>query len=248
MLIIRIAGLMRSGSNLLTWMLRNNFDSVGTATMLMGWKHGPIFREQEVLSLDDFVDPRYRDNIRAFVREHPERWQSLTSSEFYQAAVHQQADASYAVALAVRSPTAWYSSCLRVSEERPGFLNHGTTPAEAARVWNDSHRSWLENLGPRGTVVNTEVLRNTPEPILERLATELNITRRTELRVPDGYIRPRSQEELYELLGMGAESQYSGRQFTRPSEAGSQLIDDFAGLLDANLVGRLGLDESDKTV
>ena len=68
---VRIVGLMRSGSNLLTWMLRHNFTAVRTATMLLGWKHGAIYRDKAVLSVDDYVDPRYRDGIRSFVRDHP---------------------------------------------------------------------------------------------------------------------------------------------------------------------------------
>ena len=239
--IVRIAGLMRSGSNLLTWMLRNNFDSVGTATMLMGWKHGPLFRGRPALSLEDFVDPRYRENISAFVRDHPDHWERMTESEFYQAAIRQQADDSFAVALAVRDPAVWYASCLRVSRERPEFLNHGVAPEEAARVWNQSHRHWLDNLGERGTVVDTEKLRSDPEPILERIAADLGLHRHAELKVPDGYIRPRSQEELYELLGMPAKSHYSARKFTEAREEDSQSQAEFVGLLDEDVLGRLGL-------
>ena len=239
--IVRIAGLMRSGSNLLTWMLRNNFESVGTATMLLGWKHGPLHRGKHELTLDDFVDPRYCENIRAFVHDHPERWERMTEGEFFQAAARQLAADAYAVALAVRDPAVWYASCLRVSRERPEFLNHGVKPAEAARVWNQSHQHWLDNLGTRGTVVDTEKLRATPELVLEQIEADLGLQRTSELAVPEGYIRPRSQEELYDLLGMPAERHYSARKFTQARDDDEHMRTEFIGLLDADVLDRLGL-------
>ena len=81
--LVRIAGLMRSGTNLLTWVLRNNFTGLRTATMLLGWKHGPIHRDRRALTLDDYVDPRHRDDIHRFVRDQPERWARLTASDFF---------------------------------------------------------------------------------------------------------------------------------------------------------------------
>ncbi len=132
--VIRIAGLMRSGTNLLTWMLRQNFTGVATATMLLGWKHGPVYRDRAALGVDDYVDPRYRDYIRGFVRERPAEWARVVASPLYQAAAAQQRDQSFAVALAVRDPALWYASCVRVQREAPDFLLHDVSPAAAAAI------------------------------------------------------------------------------------------------------------------
>ncbi len=242
MQVIRIAGLMRSGSNLLTWMLRNNFSAVGTVTMLLGWKHGPIHRDKRQLTLDDLVDPRYRENIRNFVSKNPDRWLQLEKSDLYQAAKHQQAEQSYSVALAVRDPAAWYASCLRIDRERPEFLNHAVTPTAAASAWNSAHQHWLDHLGDSGTIVDTEALRTTPGPILEQIALDLGLHRRAEIKTPEAYIRPRSQEELYELLGMPVKNHYSARKFTRLREEDAEMRDAFIDLLDTDLLNRLGLD------
>jgi hypothetical protein len=53
MTLVRIVGLMRSGTNLLTWMLRHNFESLRTATMLLGWATSIA---TAALSIDDYVD------------------------------------------------------------------------------------------------------------------------------------------------------------------------------------------------
>ena len=186
MTIVRIVGLMRSGTNLLTWMLRHNFADVRTATMLLGWKHGPIHRDKAALSIDDLVDPRYRDGIRSFVRDRPDEWARVTASVFFRDAAAAQRAQDFAVALAVRDPRLWYASCVRVQRQVPEFLPHGVRPPQAARFWNERHREWLDTLGERSVIVDTDALRGDPGPELDRMAERLRLRRTAELQVPGG--------------------------------------------------------------
>jgi hypothetical protein len=238
--VLRIAGLMRSGTNLLTWMLRHNFAGVSTATMLLGWKHGPIIRDRPVLSRDDYVDPRFRDELRRFVDEHPEAWARVTASDLYRQAAEQFRMQDFGVALAVRDPSSWYASCLRIQHETPGFLLHGTSPAEAAAFWNVCHRDWLETLGRRSVIVDTDALRKDPEPLLDRVAACLQIRRTRPLREPAGYLDPRGLEDIYELLGAPVGRKLE-REFTTAGQMDPQLGAEFTALLDRKLLARLGL-------
>jgi hypothetical protein len=238
--VIRIAGVMRSGTNLLTWMLRHNFESVSTATMLLGWKHGPIVRDRLALSIDDYVDPRYRSELHRFVSDHPEEWQRVTSSHLFRQAADQQRAQDFGVALAVRDPALWYASCVRISRQVPGFLMHGVTPAEAAEFWNTSHRGWLATLGERSIVVDTDALAREPEPILDRIADGLRVRRTDALRKPSGYLHPQGLEEIYELLGAPV-TRDSRREFTTADHRDPRKGADFTALLDRGLLDRLGL-------
>jgi hypothetical protein len=239
--IIRIAGLMRSGTNLTTWMLRNNFESVQTATMLLGWKHGPIFRDKQTLSIDDFLDPRYSENLWAFVRERPQEWLRVTESALFKEVAEAQKRGTFAVALSVQHPRLWYASCLRVHSQNPGFLNHGVAPGEAAAKWNESHKQWFKNMGNRGVIVNAEALRIDPEPVLEEIALNLRLSRKAELRVPEGYLSLVDQEELLELLGMPKRDSPSARKITKGDSLDERLYEEFVGHLDHALVNELGL-------
>ncbi|MEO8224709.1 MAG: hypothetical protein ABI661_07865 [Gammaproteobacteria bacterium] len=240
MTVIRIAGLMRSGTNLLTWMLRQNFVEVQTATMLLGWKHGPINRERNALGIDDYVDPRFRGGIRNFVRDHPADWARVTGSSLYREAAEQQRAGTFGVALAVRDPGHWYASCVRISRQVPDFLPHGVTPAEAARFWNERHGEWLATLGTHNVIVDTDALRTNPEPWLVAMAAGLGITRRPGVRQPEGYLHPRGTEEIYELLGAPIvaemEREFTSLETVEPAERA-----EFAGLLDHAILIRLGL-------
>jgi hypothetical protein len=238
--VIRIVGLMRSGTNLLTWMLRHNFAAVSTATMLLGWKHGPILRDRLALSIDDYVDPRYRGELRRFVSDHPDDWARVTASSLYRQAANQQRAQNFGVALAVRDPGLWYASCLRIDREVPEFLLHGISPAEASAFWNASHRDWLETLGERSVIVDTDVLRKDPGPILDRMAARLQIRRTTPVREPQGYLHPQGMEEIYELLGAPV-SREMAREFTTPGHIDPRLGAEFNALLDRGLLDRLGL-------
>ncbi len=239
-MLVRIVGLMRSGSNLLTWMLRHNIDSVQTATMLLGWKHGPIFRDRSALAIDDFVDPRYRQAIRAFVQDRPADWARVTASPLYLAAAEYQRTQSFGVALAVRDPALWYASCVRVHREWPGFLPHGVDPVEAASFWNARHGEWLTTLGERSVIVDTDALRRNPEPLLARIAASLNLPRRAGLRTPPGYLHPRGTEEIYELLGAPITASLE-REFTTVEAVEPARQAEFAALLDQGILARLGL-------
>lgn len=239
MTLIRIAGLMRSGTNLLTWMLRQNFTGVATCTMLLGWKHGPVIRGRD-LGPDDFVDPRHRSGIRNFVRDQPADWARVTGSPLYQAARAAQRSGDYAVALAVRDPAAWYASCVRIARQAPDFLNFDSAPATAAAAWNDAHRDWLAGLGPRSLVVDTDGLKRDPGPWLERLATALRLSRRPGLREPEGYLHPQGTEEIYELLGAPITREMD-REFTTLDAVDPADLGRFLAHLDPDLLARLGL-------
>jgi len=239
-MLIRIAGLMRSGSNLLTWMLRQNFADVQTATMLLGWKHGPIVRDRSVLSIDDFVDPRYRDGIRNFVRDRPAEWARVTASALFRVAAAEQRAQTFGVALAVRDPGLWYASCVRIQRQVPDFLPHGVSPAAAAAFWNQRHRDWLATLGPRSVIVDTDALRRSPEPWLERIAGSLGLGRLPGLRLPEGYLHPQGTEEIYELLGAPIVREME-REFTSLDEVAPAERDRFTAALDRDLLERLGL-------
>lgn len=241
--VIRIVGLMRSGSNLLTWMLRHNFNHVATATMLLGWKHGPIYRDRNELGIDDFVDPRYRDGIRNFVRDRPADWARVLAHPLYRMAARQQREQSFAVALAVRDPELWYASCVRVQRETPHFLLHDASPASAAAFWNDSHRAWLTTLGERSVIVNTDRLRKAPEPQLERMAQALQIERKPGLSLPEKYLHPMGTEEIYELLGAPIVQEID-REFTTLSAVDNEQLAAFSARLDHDIVTRLGLSNS----
>jgi len=238
--LVRIAGLMRSGSNLLTWMLRHNFAGVQTATMLLGWKHGPVLRGRAPLAIEDFVDPRFQDGIRNFVRDRPADWARVTGSPLFRAAAEAQRTGDFGVALAVRDPARWYASCVRIQREVPGFLPHDVTPAAAAGWWNQRHRDWLAALGPRSVIVDTDGLRRDPEPWLARMAAGLRLDRLPALAAPEGYLHPRGTEELYELLGAPIVGEME-RAFTSPDEVDESLRARFAALLDRDLLARLGL-------
>jgi len=238
--LIRIVGLMRSGTNLLTWMLRHNFAAVSTATMLLGWKHGPIVRDRQALSIDDYVDPRYRGELHRFVGDHPEEWARVTSSSLYRHAAEQHRAQSFGVALAVRDPGLWYASCRRIHQQVPAFLLHGTSPAEASAFWNASHRDWLEKLGERSVIVDTDALRKDSGPVLDRIAGCLGIQRTSPVREPQGYLHPRGMEEIYELLGAPV-SREMERDLTTPAHVDPQLDAEFKALLDRDLLERLGL-------
>lgn len=231
---------MRSGTNLLTWMLRHNFAAVGTATMLLGWKHGPIVRDRPALAVDDYVDPRYRRDLRRFVTDHPDAWARVTDSSLFRQATEQQRKQDFGVALAVRDPGLWYASCLRIHREVPEFLRHGTSPAEAAEFWNASHRDWLATLGERSVVVDTDALRSNPGPLLDAMAAALRIARTSPLQEPSGYLHPRGMEEVYELLGapIGEEK---NREFTTLADIDPRLGAEFIARLDRGLLDQLGL-------
>ena len=240
MKLVRIAGLMRSGSNLLTWVLRHNFADVQTATMLLGWKHGPVHRDRLELGIDDFVDPRYRDGIRNFVRDRPAEWARITASPLFRAAVEQQRTQSFGVALAVRDPGLWYASCVRMHGRVPEFLPHGVAPAEAAAFWNERHRDWLASLGTRGVIVDTDALRRDPEPWLAHIAAGLGLERLASLRLPGAYLHPQGTEEIYELLGAPVTREME-REFTTMAAVDPARLADFRALLDRDVLGRLGL-------
>ncbi len=240
--LVRIAGLMRSGSNLLTWMLRRNFAGVQTATMLLGWKHGPVYRDRPELTIDDYVDPRFRDGIRNFVRDRPADWARVTGSGLYREAAAAQRAQDFGVALAVRDPGLWYASCVRMQRQVPGFLPHGVGPADAARAWNDSHRAWLQALGPRSVIVDTDALRRNPGPALDRIAAALGVARLPRLEEPRGYLHPQGTEEIYELLGEPITREME-REFTTRDEVDPAQHAAFVALLDAGVLGRLGLGE-----
>jgi len=237
--LVRIAGLMRSGSNLLTWMLRHNFADVMTCTMLLGWKHGPVIRGRD-LGSDDFVDPRHREGLRNFRRDRPADWARVTGSALYQAAAKARATGRYGVALAVRDPGLWYASCVRVHREAPDFLDHGTTPADAAAAWNDRHRDWLASLGARSVIVDTDALRRDPAPWLERMAAGLGLARLPGVQLPEGYLHPQGTEEIYELLGAPITREMD-RDFTTLGEVDPADLERFAALLDRDILERLGL-------
>lgn len=237
---VRIAGLMRSGTNLLTWMLRHNFSGLRTATMLLGWKHGPIVRDRTSLAMDDYVDPRYRDGIRNFVRDRPQEWARLTASDYYCDAVEAQRAQRFSVALAVRDPALWYASCVRVSRQTPGFLLHDVTPVAAAAFWNEQHRDWLAALGERSVIVDTDGLRRDPDTWLNRMADALRVPRELPLRTPARYLHPQGTEEVYELLGAPIAREME-RQFTTLDVADPDDVAAFLGLLDPRVLARLGL-------
>lgn len=238
--LVRIAGLMRSGTNLLTWMLRRNFTGLRTATMLLGWKHGPIYRDGRELGPDEFVDPRYAAELHRFRHEQPAAWAGLAGSAFYREAVAAQRAQDFAVALAVRDPARWYASVLRIAAEAPDFLPFGSSPAEAAAAWNTRHADWLANLGPRSIVVDTDALRQDPERWLARMAAALRLRRSGGLQQPAGYLHPRGTEEIYELLGAPVATQLE-REFTRAEAASPALLAAFRAGLDADILHRLGL-------
>jgi hypothetical protein len=238
--LVRIAGLMRSGSNLLTWMLRHNFAGVQTATMLLGWKHGPIIRGREP-RLEDFVDPRFREGIRSFVRDRPGDWARVAGSAVYEAAVAALRSGDFGVALAVRDPALWFASCARIQRQAPGFLPHDMSPAAAAAVWNGTHRDWLEALGPRSVIVDTDALRRDPGPWLARIAAGLGLKRLPAVQVPEGYLHPQGTEELYELLGAPVTREMD-REFTTLGDADPGELARFSALLDRGVLARLGLD------
>jgi hypothetical protein len=238
--VIRIAGLMRSGTNLLAWVLRHNFAEVGTASTLLGWKHGPIYRSLAELDLEHFVDPRYRGELRAFVRDRPAEWARLRESALYRAAARAQREQSFGVALAVRDPRRWFASCLRVSRDNPGFLVHGMTPEAAAEFWQASHESWLQGMGERSVIVDTDRLRQEPESSLGRMASALRIDRLAGVRLPAGYLHPRAMDELYELLG-APEPALMAREITTPAAGDHEQQAQFMALLDRGMIERLGL-------
>lgn len=240
MKLVRIAGLMRSGSNLLTWVLRHNFADVRTLTMLLGWKHGPVHRDRLELGIDDFVDPRFRDGIRNFVRDRPADWARVTASPLFRAAVEQQRAQSFGVALAVRDPGLWYASCVRMHKQVPEFLPHGVTPVEAAAFWNERHRDWLASLGTRSVIVDTDALRRDPEPWLARIAGGLGLERLAGLRMPEGYLHPQGTEEIYELLGAPITREME-REFTTMDAVDPAQLARFRTLLDRDVLLRLGL-------
>lgn len=246
MKLVRIAGLMRSGSNLLTWVLRHNFADVRTATMLLGWKHGPVYRDRLELGIDDFVDPRFRNGIRNFVRDRPAEWARVTASPLFRAAVGQQRAQSFGVALAVRDPGRWYASCVRMHQQAPNFLPHGVAPAEAAAFWNERHRDWLASLGKRSVIVDTDALRRDPEPWLARIGHGLGLERLAGLRLPEGYLHPQGTEEIYELLGAPVASEME-REFTTMDVVDPVRVANFRALLDRDVLCGLGLAECGET-
>jgi hypothetical protein len=221
-------------------MLRHNFAAVSTATMLLGWKHGPIVRDRQALSIDDYVDPRFRGELHRFASNHPDDWARVTASRLYREAAEQQRTQTFGVALAVREPALWYASCLRIHRQAPDFLLHGTSPAEASAFWNASHRDWLETLDARSVVVDTDGLRKDPGPILDRMAAALQIRRSTPLCEPEGYLHPQGLEEIYELLGAPV-GRTVEREFTTPGQIEPQLCAEFNALLDRGVLERLGL-------
>jgi hypothetical protein len=160
----------------------------------------------------------------------------------YRAAAAAQRDQSFGVALAVRDPLQWYASCVRVQREAPGFLLHDVTPEAAAGFWNDSHRAWLHGLGERSVIVNTDALREDPEPWLARMAAGLRIRRRPGLRRPRGYLHPQGPEEVYEILGRPVVEEME-REFTSLGEVDAAQRSAFARLLDRDVLSRLGLGE-----
>lgn len=246
MKLVRIAGLMRSGSNLLTWVLRHNFVDVQTATMLLGWKHGPVYRDRAELGIDDLVDPRFRDGIRNFVRDRPADWARVTASPLFRAAAEQQRTQSFGVALAVRDPGLWYASCVRIQRQVPEFLAHGVAPDQAATFWNDRHRDWLATLGTRSVIVDTDALRRDPEPWLARIAAGLGLERLAITRLPEGYLHPQGTEEIYELLGAPITREME-REFTTLDAVDPAQLASFLALLDRDVLHRLGLAERRET-
>jgi hypothetical protein len=244
--LIRIAGLMRSGSNLLTWMLRHNFADVQTATMLLGWKHGPVVRDRAELVIEDYVDPRFADGIRNFVRDRPAEWARVTGSPVFRAAAEAQRHGTFGVALAVRDPGLWYASCVRIRRQAPDFLPHGVAPDEAAAFWNERHRGWLDTLGRRSVIVDTDSLRRDPGPWLARMAAALGLERLPGLRVPSGYLHPQGTEEIYELMGAPVIREME-REFTTLGEVDPADLARFRGLLDTDVMQKLGLDGDRKT-
>ncbi len=238
--LVRIAGLMRSGTNLLTWMLRQNFTGLRTATMLLGWKHGPIYRDRVALGPGEYVDPRYVGELQRFMREQPAAWAGLTGSGFYRDAVTAQRRQDFAVALAVRDPEDWYASCVRIATEAPAFLLHDTAPAVAAAFWNQCHARWLDTLGPRSVIVDTDALRREPEPSLARITSSLGLRRSAGVKLPVGYLHPRGTEEIYELLGTPVATQME-REFTRRDTVDAARRAAFRAGLDGGILRHLGL-------
>ena len=58
MTFVKVHGAMRSGTNHLAWMLRNNFRDVQPLSIVLGWKHGPLRRDRAALDPRCWEDPR----------------------------------------------------------------------------------------------------------------------------------------------------------------------------------------------
>jgi hypothetical protein len=174
-------------------------------------------------------------------RNHPEVWSRVTESTLYKEAAEQQHDGTFAVALAVRNPRLWYTSCLRVHTQNPNFLIHGIEPREAAKAWNEHHAHWLNSMGSRSVIVDTEALRKEPEAVLQEIAVALNLRRRDKLRMPNGYLSLTAHEELFELMGIPTDNSPSDRKLTKIESVDQKLTDEFIGLLDDTILDRLKL-------
>src|SRR6266542_201699 len=69
LIFVKVHGVMRSGTNYLAWMLKNNFVGVEPLSLILGWKHGPFRLDQAALGLEAWEDPRVVGEFGRFPAE-----------------------------------------------------------------------------------------------------------------------------------------------------------------------------------
>jgi len=169
---VKVHGAMRSGTNYVAWMLRNNFRDVQPLTIVLGWKHGPLRRDRAALDPRCWEDPRL---VAAFDRFDADVRRALDDSRpVIEAATQAFETERISYVVACRHPRAWFAS---MRWQDPCFLGHDVDPVTLAAVWNSSYGGWLSDMPPRGTVVRWEDLSSRPAAELDRISDALGLER-----------------------------------------------------------------------
>jgi hypothetical protein len=242
MTFVKVHGAMRSGTNYLAWMLRNNFREVQPLSIVLGWKHGPLRRDRAALDPRCWEDPRV---VAAFDRFDADVRRELDSRRpLIEAATQAFETGTIRYAVACKHPRAWFAS---VRRHGPGFFGHNIDPVTLAAIWSSSYRGWLSDMPARGTVVRWEDLLSRPAAELDRIGNAFGLKRSPSLVQPDHPLKPGEVEEIDLWLGGRWEQlqppvrQATARPRASPEEERAAL-DEFLRRVAPEVVAGLGYD------
>jgi hypothetical protein len=247
MTFVKVHGAMRSGTNYLAWMLRNNFHEVQPLSIVLGWKHGPLQRDRAALDPRCWEDPRV---VAAFDRFDADVRRALDDSRpLIEAATHSFETGMIRYAVACKDPRAWFASMRR---QHPDFLGHDVDPVTLAALWSSSYRGWLADMPPRGIMVRWEDLMGRPAAELDRIGDALGLERSPSrappsLVQPDHALEPGEAEEIDLWLdGRWQRSQPPVREATArlPASADEEraALEEFLRRVAPDVVAGLGYD------
>jgi hypothetical protein len=164
---IKIYGMKRSGTNVLKFLLEENFKDVFAMMNVLGWKHGPHAAEVDWAG-KAWGGPTGRDKVPGIVK--------LVTPELMRA----YEDGQVRYAIAVRHPLAMFvGQCKRWHPARDGQGRFGANRKivrKFIKQWNENHSNWLDLVRQgSGMVVRHEDIVDNLSPTLDGIASNFGL-------------------------------------------------------------------------